>query len=283
MNKIKCSFFTIVLVIIHYVSYAQLLPDGVTATQSYINEIKKNYTDENTYPFDINSVHLSVTIPIRVHIIRNIKGLAGVDTADIYSSVRLANNHFKTIGIRFFVDSVNYINDYNYSYITYNRNKAEVITLYAVANKINLFLADSILMGTARSYGFTYFPDVADSNFIYLDKTYITGNNLTTMLGHFMGLLSTHETLGGAELASEKNCATSGDFICDTYASPDLFEQVDSDCKYTGNAMDNNGKYYVPSVANMMSNTMDNCKCVFTPLQYRRMYYYYLRYRQNLK
>jgi len=283
MNKLKLTFISFILAIPLGLFAQQPLPDGVTATQSYMNLIKQNYTNENAYPFEINNVDILVNIPIRIHIIKNSKGLAGVASASVDNSVNTANNFFKNIGIHFFIDSVNYINDYNYSFITYNYNKKELLTQFAVANRINLFLADSIQMGTTQCYGFTYFPDVTDSNYIFLNKKYITGNYLTTMLGHFMGLLSTHETLGGAELASEKNCATSGDFICDTYADPDLFEQVDSTCKYNGTKRDNNGKYYVPSVANIMSNSLDNCKCIFTPLQYRRMYYYYLKYRQYLK
>jgi hypothetical protein len=285
MMKIKYRFLAIALVLSYCTSYAQQsLPDGVTATTAYINEIIKNYTNENAISFDMNAISTSIKIPVRVHIIRNINGSAGVNTADIYNSINTANTYFKNIGIRFFIDAVNDIDDYNYSYITNDYKKTELLTQYALENRLNLFLADSVNMGTSRSYGFTYFPIVTDSSFIFLDKKYITGHYLTTMLGHFMGLLSTHETLGGAELASEKNCASSGDFICDTYADPGLFAQVDSStCKYTGSAKDDNGKYYVPSVANIMSNSSDNCKCIFTPLQYRRMYYYYLKYRQYLE
>ena len=102
------------------------------------------------------------------------------------------------------------------------------------------------------------------------------------MLGHFMGLLSTHETLGGKEYVNEANCASSGDFICDTYAYPDLYNMVIDSCKYIGTTRDDNGKYYVPSVANIMSNSLKNCKCILTPLQYRRIYYYFHKYRQYL-
>jgi hypothetical protein len=281
MNKIRFILILFLFVISRF-AFAQL-PDGVTATSSYLDTIIKNYTNENAFYFDLSSIKTSVNISIQVHIIKNIKGTSGVSTTDIYSSVNNANTYFKNIGIHFFIDSIDYVNDYNYSYITYNTNRIELLTKHSTANKINLFLADSIVLGTTQSYGFTYFPNVTDSNFIFLDKDYIPGNALTTMLGHFMGLLSTHETAGGMELASEKNCAASGDFICDTYADPDLYDQVDDDCTYTGSMKDGDGKYYVPSVANIMSNSLPNCKCIFTPLQYRRMYYYYKRCRQYLK
>jgi hypothetical protein len=91
-----------------------------------------------------------------------------------------------------------------------------------------------------------------------------------------------HETTGGSELASEKNCASSGDYICDTYADPNLFYQVADSCRYIGTMRDESGKYFVPSVANIMSDSPAECRCVLTPLQYRRIYYYFHKYRHSL-
>jgi hypothetical protein len=281
MNKARKGLLMLSLVLTSFLASAQL-PDGVTATQSFLNIIISNYSNESSFPFDLNTVSTHVNIPIRVHIIKNIKGLAGVNNVNIINSVGTANIYFKNAGIQFFIDSIDYVNDYNYSFITYNYLKKELLTKYTIKNSINLFLADSIKIGSSRSYGFTYFPNEPDSNFIYLDKTYASGNSLTTMLGHFMGLLSTHETAGGRELASEKNCASSGDFICDTYADPNLFYQIADSCRYIGTMRDESGKYYVPSVANIMSDSPDNCKCILTPLQYRRIYYYYNKHRQYL-
>jgi hypothetical protein len=281
MSNKRNILLVVSLILIHFTVSAQL-PDGVTATQSFLNEIIKNYNDENSFPFDLNAITAHVNIPIEVHVVMDIKGNAGVNQNSIYNNVELTNGYFKKVGIHFFIDTIDYVNDYNYSYIAYNNLKKELLVKYAVNNRINLFLVDSIKLGSFKSYGFTYFPDVADSNFIYLDKNYVGGNSLTTMLGHFMGLLSTHETAGDRELSSEKNCATSGDFICDTYADPDLLNEVVDSCKYIGTMRDDIGEYYVPSVANIMSNSPDHCKCILTPLQYRRIYYYYHRYRQYL-
>jgi hypothetical protein len=281
MNKAKTGFLTLIMVLLNSMVSGQL-PDGVTVTQSFLNEIIKNYKDENSISFDPNTINTYVKIPMRVHIIMDIKGTTGVNLANIFNSVVLANTFFKNAGIQFFIDSLDLVSDYNYSFITYNKLRKELLTRYVVNNRINLFLADSIKMGISESYGFTYFPDVPDSNFIFLNKKYLPGNSLTTMLGHYMGLLSTHETMGGRELVSEINCSTSGDYICDTYADPDLFNSVIDSCKYIGTMRDDNGRYFVPTVANIMSNTKDECKCILTPLQYRRINYYYKKYRQNV-
>jgi hypothetical protein len=281
MSKKRIIVLAVSLIFIQYMISAQL-PDGVTATQSFLSEITKNYKDENLLSFDLNAITTHVNIPVEVHIVMNIKGNAEVNQKSIYNSVVLTNSYFKEVGIHFFVDTIDYVNDYNYSYIAYNNLRKELLVKYAVNNRINLFIVDSIKLGSFYSYGFTYFPDVPDSNYIFLDKSYLSGNSLTTMLGHFMGLLSTHETAGGKEQANEKNCAESGDYICDTYADPDLLGQVIDSCKYIGTMRDDMGKYYIPSVANIMSDSPDKCKCILTPLQFRRIYYYYLKYRQYL-
>jgi len=281
MSKKRIIVLAVSLIFIQYMISAQL-PDGVTATQSFLSEITKNYKDENLLSFDLNAITTHVNIPVEVHIVMNIKGNAEVNQKSIYNSVVLTNSYFKEVGIHFFVDTIDYVNDYNYSYIAYNNLRKELLVKYAVNNRINLFIVDSIKLGSFYSYGFTYFPDVPDSNYIFLDKSYLSGNSLTTMLGHFMGLLSTHETAGGKEQANEKNCAESGDYICDTYADPDLLGQVIDSCKYIGTMRDDMGKYYIPSIANIMSDSPDKCKCILTPLQFRRIYYYYLKYRQYL-
>jgi hypothetical protein len=281
MNKARTGFLILSLVVMHCQIYAQL-PDGVNATQAFLDTLIKNYQEESSFSFDLNTINSHVRIPLKVHIVMNIKGSAGVSQNSVFNSVKLANVYFEKVGIQFFIDTLDYVNDYNYSFITYNKLKKELVTKYVIKSRINLFLVDSIKMGYNKSYGFTYFPDVADSNIIYLDKNYLSGNSLATMLGHFMGLLSTHETLGGREFASENNCSENGDFICDTYADPDLFNMVVDSCKYIGTMRDDNGRYYVPSVANIMSNSLDECKCILTPLQYRRIYYYYKKYRQHL-
>ena len=281
MYKITFSFFISFLLLSQGFISAQL-PDGVRATPGYIAEIIKNYAAENSFPFALQSNYAAVKFPINVNVVKSKNGTAGLQLTDIENGLSLTNTYFKPIGIQFFIESFQFINDYNYAFVTYDNNRTEMLAKYAVAGSLNLFLVDSVKLGNIQSYGFTYFPNEPDSNYIFICKKYFTGNALATMLGHFMGLLSTHENAGGSELVSEKNCASSGDYICDTYADPDLFLKVIDNCKYVGIDKDNNGKYYVPSVSNIMSNSTDNCKCGFTPLQYRRMYYYFNKYRRNL-
>lgn len=278
----KIKAYVVLWIFLIPLSTVAQLPDGVTVTQSFLDTIRVNLKAEDSFSFDIKSIQSYARIPIRAHIIMNINGTPGVTTDKIINSVILANSYFRNAGLEFFIDSIDYVADYNYSYIKYNNLRKELLVKHNAGGRINLFLADSVEMGPSFSYGFTYFPDVPDSNTIYIVKRYLTGNSLSTMLGHFMGLLSTHETAGGRELSSEKNCRESGDYICDTYADPDLSNQVVDSCKYIGTMRDDNGNYFVPSVANLMSGSPDECKCIFTPQQYRRINFYFKKYRYYL-
>jgi hypothetical protein len=121
------------------------------------------------------------------------------------------------------------------------------------------------------------------NNYIFLNKKFFSGNYLSCMIGHFFGLLSTHEKTGGIEFVDESNCSTKGDLICDTYADPDLLNMVDKKCLYFGVFRDPKSIYFIPSVANIMSNSPGKCRCLFTKQQYRRMYFYYKKYRQYLR
>jgi hypothetical protein len=130
-------------------------------------------------------------------------------------------------------------------------------------------------------YGFTFYPTDSLKNYIFMKKSIFHENNLVTQLGHFFGLLSTHENINTTGLANNSNCATTGDLICDTWPDPDLYGQIDDKCNYTGYATDVEKNFYTPSVANFMSNSSMKCKCIFTIQQYRRMQYYYKKYRER--
>lgn len=73
----------------------------------------------------------------------------------------------------------------------------------------------------------------------------------------------------------KSNCDSAGDLICDTDASPVLSGLVNNNCEYTGVGTDNNGDYYLPSVANHMSYSLPKCRCSFTSDQYNWMLNYY--------
>ena len=257
--------------------------DDQKNTQEWIVEIEKNMAEEAKLLYNAASVYNTANLSIVAYIVRDSNGVANCSKEEIITSVNTVNSYFKTINVDFTLQPVQYVNDYNYDYILDKEGKRELVKKHNTAGTINLYLVDSIEIDSVPYYGFTYFPIDTTQNYIFLDKDFIQGNYLTTLMGHFFGLLSTHETLGGVELVNETNCAVSGDFLCDTWADPDLLEQVDSLCVYTGANIDSNGEDYIPSVANLMSAGNDKCKCIFTPHQYRRMLFCLKNYRYYLR
>lgn len=286
MNKkiltLKTSTFLFFLLLWGSILNAQL-PDGTTATPEYINELLKNLPQENALNFDTSSVDLSVRLTIAVYIVRDSNGNLNVDPNSISQILKMANNYFKPIGIRFNVSSITNVDDYHYSYFSIEKRPEELLKKHSTQKTINLYLVDYIEKDSVPYYGFTYFPVDTLNNFIFLRKDFFTENYLSCMLGHFLGLLSTHERAGGVELVNESNCSATGDYICDTYADPNILNLVNDKCLYFGMSTDPAFSYYIPSVANIMSNSPGNCRCLFTKQQYRRMYFYYKKFRQYLR
>ncbi|MBK9074743.1 MAG: hypothetical protein IPL77_07120 [Flavobacteriales bacterium] len=92
------------------------------------------------------------------------------------------------------------------------------------------------------------------------DLVYLRGSGSAQIaaheVGHVLGLMHTHDSVFGAELADSSNCATAGDFICDTPSDPNLSlpDMIDhAGCTYIGTVTDANGDPYSPSTTNIMS------------------------------
>lgn len=279
-TKLIAFLFLFILGINHL--FAQM-PDGTFCTTDFLNVLLSNRNAEKAMQFDTSSVDLNVTLSIDVYVLRDSNGNATIDNQYVLQCVSKANEYFKPLGIRFSVSSVNIVDDYHYSYLDIRNMPAELLKKHAETGKINLYLVDEIMKDSVTYYGFTYFPVDTEKNSIFITKEDFQGNLLTTQLGHFLGLLSTHEGINGLELVNGNNCTSNGDLICDTYADPNIFGNVNDECLYKGTVADTNGEFYIPSVANIMSDSRPACKCIFTLQQYRRMFYYYKKYRQYLR
>jgi hypothetical protein len=285
-NFSKCKFIIILIFLIMEIDplSAQVqLPDRTIPTLEYIDELIKNLPQENNLQFDTSSVDLSAKLSIAVYIVRDNKGQVNINLPELAQSISFANTCFKHIGLSFSVLSIQYVDDYNYSYLSLDKKPVELFKKHSVDKTINLYLVDSISIDSLSSFGFTYFPIDTQDNYIFLRKNFLKDIYLTCMLGHFFGLLSTHDITGGLELVDESNCSTKGDLICDTYADPNIFGLVNNQCLFKGTKIDPQGEYYVPSVANFMSNSPWSCRCVFSKQQYRRMFFYYKKFRQYLR
>lgn len=260
-----------------------LLPNGTVTTPEYIAEIESNLADERLMPFDPENPDYNGKLTLEVFVVKDKHGELNFSLQDFNTALDRLNNFFSVIGVEFNYDNITQVPEYEYTLITHQDSTKEIETKYAKEDKINLFLVDSINLSGAIVYGYTFYPSEPDRNFIFLRKDHLLNNYLITLMGSFFGLLFTHETLGGPEYVSGTNCAASGDFICDTYADPGLFAMVDENCLYQGTQLDPEGNFYIPTVSNFMSESPDECKCIFTEEQYRRMKYYLFNLRDYLR
>jgi hypothetical protein len=228
-------------ILISAFSEAQIpqLPNATIVTMEYINEMEANLTDERLMPFDPENPDLNEKLSIEVFIVRNKHGDVNFNMADLNTSIDILNGFFEKIGVEFIRSNITYVPEYEYAFITHTDSTTELETKYAVVDKINLFLVDSIKLQGAHYYGYTFYPTEPERNFVYLRKDYLLDNYLVTLMGTFFGLLFTHETLGGTEFVSGSNCETTGDYICDTYADPLLLGLVDTNCHYQGTLLYN--------------------------------------------
>ncbi len=257
-------------------------PDATVGTTDFRNLLIDNLEDEANIRFLLGLSDANAVLRINVHVVQDSLGNNGVTQLDISQAIQKANITFGKIGIYFDMGVFNLIPEYEYGRTIDSINQKELFDKYLIDSTINLFLLDSVFIGNGNYYGYSFFPE-GEYDAIYMRKDYVSGNALITQLGHFFGLLSTHDYLLVKELVNESNCDSTGDLICDTWADANVYQYVNDNCEYFGGTKDANGEWYVPSVANFMADSPADCKCIFTELQYRRIFYYYKRYRNYLK
>lgn len=281
-QSLKCILCLIPAFLIDIDIFSQL-PDGTITTKDYIDVIKSNLTNESLEILRTSANEIDRFLTIDVYIVNNELGEQVVTEKDINNEMAVINSAFWKIGLGFNVGKMVNIPEYVYGKKTSNDQIDEITVKYSASDRINLYLLDRVYHNNIFYYGFTYYPNEKDKNYIFLSKDLLEGNYLITLMGHYFGLLSTHDTISGKEKVNEDNCLSAGDLICDTYADPGLFENVTDSCIYENPKRDPEGEYYIPTVANYMSESLDKCKCQFTTDQYKRMSFYLINYRKYLK
>ena len=221
-------------------------------------------------------------IPIKAHIVRRDDGTGGNTLINIQNALIIANNNYASMGLKFILCNVNYIDNsdlYNY-YMSSNSSSVEVdmANTYNQSNVINIYFV------TNSSTSWAYFP-LWQNDWILINNGQLGSNStLTHELGHYYGLYHTHETnAGGPELVNGSNCLYNGDNLCGTPADPNLSGKVNSSCNYTGSSTDANGDFYNPDPTNIMSYSLNNCRTFFSQDQEDRIIYNHLYTRNNIQ
>lgn len=237
--------------------------------------IEKNATLKNA---------VNYKFPIQIHIVRQANGTGGMTAAQANKSIVDLNADFADAGVEF-IDcaAINYINSDDY--YNFEQAQEETITdLYNVEGAINLYYFNRVkydFNGTLSDIcGYAYLP-LGFDHLMLRNSCILSSNTLSHEMGHYFGLLHTHDTRYGAEAITRDvndscyNCDTTGDQLCDTDADPNLNLLVDINCNYTGTASEPcSGGQYTPQTDNTMAYSSGACSSVFTPQQNSRISYY---------
>ena len=201
-----------------------------------------------------------------------------VNLTSVYEVLDGANELFIETGVQFDVcEDPIIINDPDFFHL--NTEEAKILHKENKRNNtINIYIAENVsaLYNNGQEIeicGSSSFPDEPnDEKYILLNKDcFFRGRLLAHELGHFFGLLHTHDRSNGRELADGSNCATSGDLFCDTPADPQLSINTVDGCEYTGKKIDSQGNAFTPDVKNIMSYAPIACQQYFTDDQITHM------------
>jgi hypothetical protein len=236
---------------------------GTADKQSWFNKLKSKQ------PIADQRGGQLIIVPYQIHLFKASNGSSNLTLAEIYTEIDSVNHFYANAGL-VFVECIapQIINDDYYYDFDYNLHHTDVLNQFYSNNVVNMYFANTVTSSGGSSLcGYSQYPPSED--YVMMAANCATnGSTLAHELGHLFGLPHTH---GGSadELVDGSNCATEGDYICDTPADPTLSNSiVNSNCIYTGTATDANGMPYAPDPNNIMSYSRKNCRDYFSPMQY---------------
>jgi hypothetical protein len=226
-------------------------------------------------------------LSISVFVVKNQVGQSEITDQNIQDAITALNVSFSPIALSFQKCTVQYISNYQFNSINAATiNEHDMLVQYNELNTINLYLVNQLYdQGGRIICGYTYMPGDLGKHSIFMKKTCLSdGSSLAHQMGHFFNLYHTHEDVYGLEVVARDstNCKAKGDRCCDTDADPRLDGKVNTDCVYTGLIKDANLEYYHPSPKNLMSFSLNSCRCVFSRTQFVRMINALDNFRKNL-
>ena len=220
------------------------------------------------------------SVGVTFHVVVSGGNSSEITTETLIGEINFANRYYIQAGIKFFnCGSPRFIDGRE----TYNFAQGDNLNRQNyVPNTINVYYVDEVTTNAGDPLcGYAQFPWVGspETRYIVMSKLggcLINGTTLAHELGHFYGLLHTHEPSRGLEYVNGSNCMTAGDGLCDTPADPNLGNGfVSNNCIYEGNIVDPLGQTYNPSVANIMSYAPPRCTNRLSPMQSALVRFYH--------
>jgi hypothetical protein len=224
-----------------------------------------------------------IQIPVAIRIVNYTLGGGGLDRAYIPEIMDSLNARFASTNLQFF-QCQDPVDVFENKFYDFDRTRfSDSLNSRNIPDVLNIYFINKVLNDDEFLCGYARFPWVEDEYIVVANSCAINGSTVAHEVGHFLGLLHTHETIRGIELADGSNCQFRGDEICDTPADPRLgTRNVDINCNYTGNERDINNDPYDPDPTNIMSYSRKACRTSFTEEQTVRMNYYLERDYQHL-
>jgi hypothetical protein len=236
--------------------------------QIYYDSIKTRVKilEEQYLQEQLSSRNSTVTnsVPIKAHIIRQTDETGGLTVTELKNAITVFNANFDTAGLNFFLcEGINYID--SDAYYNFQSNEEGALTgPNNINGVINIYFTDAASSGGNPVCEYAYFPGGPET-IMMVNNCVTNGTTLSHEMGHFFALPHTHgnSNVDGSteELVNGSNCETTGDFICDTPADPQLnTDNVNSGCQYVGSTQDANNDFYQPDPLNLMSYSRKNCR-----------------------
>ena len=263
----KKFVFLFYLISLNYALIAQNSACG-TETPTNYQTYERTRAQRGYDITDVHYQHLPICINVYYHIVRKSNGTGGFDVNNLSNVTDILNEAYNPNEIYINYISYDYIDNDNYytldphQYSSTDYYYDNLFSTNRKTNAINIYLVGSLEYGIAGRARI-------GNNVFAIENDFALTSTMPHELGHCLNLLHTHETYYGVEniprTGPNANCSVAGDLLCDTPADPNLLNNVDTNCNYTG------GNGYSPDTHNYMSYSLPQCRNSFTDGQEMRM------------